>query len=86
MPYAEAPWEVDVDHVERAYRLMTTIFDGIRERFCAGAEPAGTEAADVSQDKSGDLDLPGCPHVEHVKTTKIARRMVCKGTPSETPH
>jgi hypothetical protein len=84
--YKEVEWVVELNHVRRAYKLMS-ILEGMREGFrtnkialAAMAEGASEAAgAGVGEDR----DLPGRPSVNGTKGTAFARRMLFKSSATD---
>lgn len=82
--YKEVPWVIELQHVTRAYKLMS-ILDQIREGFRTNcikdaAVIVGAAAA-VSAKLSEDRDLEGCTHVNGTWGTEIARRILFRSQP-----
>jgi hypothetical protein len=85
--FKEEGWQITSEHIERAYKFMT-IQDKIKNAFrtLQVEKGGGTDEADAKADGAtdDDRDLETCVAVQNVKTTEIARRMLCKGTEGET--
>ena len=86
--FPEQEWEIELEHVKRAYRLMS-ILNSIRESFRVDrvrqAEAEAGIAPSISAKDSDDRDLPGCQSISGTWTTEIVRRMLFKSAPTDTP-
>ena len=84
--FKEEPWEVELQHVERAYKLMS-ILDGVREGFRTNRIREAELVAGIPEAlaaKNGeDRDIPNCPSLSGTWGTEISRRMLFKSAPTD---
>ena len=78
--FREEKWEVEVEHIRRAYSLMS-ILEAIRQGF----RTASVENPHVDVKLAADVQIAGFPEVAGTTTTEIVRRALSKATPLEEP-